>query len=291
MTERDLALLKALARYRYMRTSQIKRLIFAKNKTLQPTRRRLRHLHNAGYVDHLESLISSSTPNPEQAHYLLRKGIEAITAENEELPNYAHSKQVKHAFLSHALDVSEWRLITELATQSHALLRLQRFIADHELKSNLQKLNGQHRYRLFHQVKHPIGPDLYTVYPDALMILSGRGDHSDKKRLYLVEIDRATEGLRVIRNKVIGYHLFRKAKLHAKWGVPEDFRVLIQTTSQRRAQNICEDLVETSGSDLVWVTHHAAVNVKTLLAEPIWKDVHGKPQSLLRQNSQDKSVS
>lgn len=282
MTERDIAILKALARYRYMRTGQIKRLLFPDNKTLQPVRRRLRHLRTHKYIGHLQTVISTARPNPEMAFYLTPKGIDAITTEGAELPNYAHAKQVKHTFLEHALDVSEWRLAVEQATSNHPLIRLQRFIADHELKSNLAGLHAQHRYRLFNQVKHPASQEFYTVYPDALMILAGRGEDARLNRLYLVEIDRATEGLNIIRNKVIGYHLFRAARMQDKWGVPGDFRVLIQTTSARRAQNIREAVIETSGSDLVWVTHHTAVNQETIFSDSIWLDVSGNSHSMLK---------
>ncbi len=67
LTERDIEMLKVINRYRYLRTGQIKRLVFPDNASLQSTRRRLRGLYHNGSMNRM-------VPEAEVAHPSDRSG-------------------------------------------------------------------------------------------------------------------------------------------------------------------------------------------------------------------------
>ena len=76
-----------------------------------------------------------------------------------------------------------------LGLASNKLVGLHHFISDFEQKQGQRGLRGQHRFRLFATLDDPQDNGMVTFYPDAAIILSGKGDYAGRKRLYFVEID------------------------------------------------------------------------------------------------------
>jgi len=285
LVSRDLDILRSLARYRYLRTSQIKRLHFTENKSIQSARRRLKYLYHHGFVGRIESLIQTGHGIAETAYFLDRKGQDILADELDLSALPKKQDQVKPQYLNHALDVSEFQLVLEQSLTLHRSADLHRFVADHELKSQAKKAVGRNRYKLFDQVQHPYDKKTYTVYPDALVILKGIGALAAYKRLYFVEIDRGTEGLRIIRDKIIGYRLYHELGVFKKFGKFSDFRVLIQTTSEKRLHNMHDTITDLMGADRVWITDRAKVTSETLLDMPIWLNNQREPKSLMKSGS------
>lgn len=282
-TARDLAILEALNRYRYLRTNQIKRLVFTENTTLQSTRRRLKYLFHNGFIGRVIPFVQIGEGSSETAYFLDKSGGQALQAETgTELLAYAKGSQVKHQFLDHALDLSEFRVNLELALKDHALILLRRFVADFEIKGNFQKALGQENHKLFQEVSHPVSKVKYVVYPDALFIFQGQGELEKYQSLYFLEIDRGTESLNVIRNKVIGYNIYRNERLFTKFGKFAAFRVLLQTHSEKRAQNIRQHLTDQEGSELIWVTSQPQVNEVSIIKDSIWLNHTWELKSILR---------
>ncbi len=282
LTERDMAILHSLAQYRYLRTGQIQRLHFPENTSPQSTRRRLKYLFHHGFVGRIEAMIAVGKGSAEVAYFLDKQGLALLEDDMAVAGLPGKSGQVKPAFLQHALDVSEFQLCLHQAIAAQNKIALHRFTADFELKSHTNKAIGKHRYKLYDEVVHPQNRQTYTVYPDALVILRGTGNLSKHQRLYFVEIDRGTEGLKVIRNKIIGYTLYAQFKTFQKFGKFDDFRLLLQTNSVRRQENIRDMLTDQVGSERVWFTTEDKVSEVTMLAEPIWQEVSGDYQALLK---------
>ena len=122
----------------------------------------------------------------------------------------------------------------------------------------------------------------YTVYPDALIILRGKGEYAKFQKLYFLEVDRSTEGLRIIQDKVIGYNLYRRENVFKKFGAFDDFQVLFQAPSQKRAGNIRQALTDLEGTESVWVTSADQVTEDSILGSTIWTDHMLVPQRLLK---------
>lgn len=282
LTERDVEILKAVNRYRYMRTSQVWHLIFPENTTNQAAARRLKYLYHNGFFGRVQPLIQPGHGSGEMAYYLDKAGQDLLRDHEEDVFQYGKSGQVKRAFLQHALDLSEFRLCLETALQGNEIVELHRFTCDFEVKGHTDRAVGNRRYKLYHEVIHPLTRERFVVYPDGLIILKGKGKYEQFQKLYFLEIDRGTEGLSRIRDKVIGYNLYLREEVYKKFGEFDDFKVLLQTSSPKRAKNIRRCLVDQEGTDFVWITSMEQVNRDSILTSPIWMDHRQEAKALLK---------
>lgn len=283
LTERDLEILKAVNRYRYLKTIQIRRLIFKGNSSKQSAQRRLKYLYHYGFLGRIVPLIPAGHGSGgDTAYFLDVNGANILKAAGEEVFFYKKSGQNEKTFLNHALDLSEFRINLELALKDHEMVDIHRFTCDFEMKSQTESTVGYHRYKLFDEVVHPINRVRYVVYPDGLIILKGKGKFENFQKLYFLEIDRGTEGLDRIRNKVTGFNLYKKEGVFRKFGKFDDFKVLIQTSSEARANNMRKALTDLEGTDLVWITDYAKVDEKTIAHAPIWLSSQMEPKAILK---------
>ena len=280
LTDRDIGILESLDRYRYLRTGQIHRLHFSENGTMQSARRRLKYLYREKMVGRVIPYVQLGQGTPETAYFLDRAGEDYLRQEKDHVPRlWRRSKRVKHQFLQHALDLSEFRLLWESGVSQIDKLSMESFVADFEIKSKSNK--GLDKYELYNKYYHPVNAKPYIVYPDAKIILKWKGDKQDYYKLYFVEIDRGTEELERIRDKVVGYNLCNLRKTYFNEQV-NNFRVLIQATSEKRAKNIRAALTDMEGSSLVMVTDKNKVSSESILQHPIWLDLENKSQRLVR---------
>ena len=282
LTDRDIEILRAVNRYRYLRTGQIKRLVFPENTTEQSARRRLKYLFHNGYLGRVMPFVRVGEGSSETAYYVDKAGRDILQQAGEEIAAYATGGQVKHQFLDHALDISEFRVHLELALADHPTVEMHRFTADFEVKTHTANAIGKRRYKLFDEVAHPVTKESYVVYPDALIVLKGKGSLEQYQRLYFVEIDRGTEGLNVIKDKIIGYSLYLKQNVFAKFGKFKTFVVLLQTNSAKRAENIRHFLTGIDGAELVWISEAGQVKQETIVISPIWQDHELKMRTILK---------
>lgn len=280
MTERDVEVIRAVNKSRYLRTNQIKRLIGF--PSLQVTRNRLRPLWHNKFLNRFAPPSLSGNLSAENAYYLGSKGIELLQGLGDEVLIYKKNSSVKLGFLNHTLDISEFRVLLTLALARQNVVDLHRFVSDFEMKTHLAGLHGLQRYRLFDSVIHPLTQQKYSIYPDILMILKGINNYEGHQRLFFVEIDRGTEGLRQVIEKVTGYYLYYQYRMFQKYGQFKKFKVLLQTNSEKRAKNIRDSLVEHNGSSLVWVTHYHKVTENSILQEKIWIDSNYQPKSIIK---------
>lgn len=281
LTERDLHILYALGRYRYLRTGQVARLIFPQSKTVQSARRRLKYLYHAGFVGRIQPIADNPTSQPEMAYFLEAAGAELL--DEDTLPRFSRKGMVKPLFLRHALDLSEFRLKLELAVEALEGITLKRAVMDYELKTQTEKAVGKRRYRLFDEVLDPIGKRKLIVHPDLMFILESELDDGRVfRRLFFVEVDRGTEGLRVIKDKLTGYSLYRRESVFKKFGDFSDFRVLIQTNSPKRCANIQKLVGEFADGVDAWVTTDNLIEPESVLQGVIWRDSKSELKTILR---------
>lgn len=288
VTERDTEIVRAVDRYRYLKTSQVRRLLFPESTTLQSARRRLRKLAHPGwrYLGRITPSGQIGEENAESAFYLDKAGFDLLVSMGEEPTPFPRSRpghSTGHAFLAHSLLISDFRISLELAIKSVPRLSLGRFVHDAELKTHLRRSLKKDAYKLYNLLPHPRGQKDYVVHPDALFVLAAPGKETVHQRLLFLEIDRGTESLRHLRDKTIGYHLLRAGNVYRKFGEFSGFRVLLATTSARRAQHIRQALVGLEGEDLVWTAALPAVSETTVLNGPIWLDHEGNERSILRR--------
>lgn len=282
LTDRDLAILCVVNRYRYARTGQIKRLVFPDNTTEQSARRRLKYLFHNGYLGRVMPFVRIGEGSSETAYYLDKSGRAVLEQAGEEITPYPTGGQVKHQFLDHALDISEFRVHLELALADHPAVEIKRFTADFEAKGHTVNAIGKKKYKLYDEVTHPVTREPYIVYPDALIVLQGKGKFENYQRLYFLEIDRGTEGLNVIKDKITGYSLYLKQNVFAKFGKFQTFTVLLQTNSKKRAENIRHHLTGVDGTELVWITDANQVSQNTVASGAVWQDYELKTRAIVK---------
>lgn len=249
---------------------------------MQSTHRRLKYLFHNGFLGRISPFIQPGQGSGELAYCLDKEGFKLLEEQNEKLLSRAINKKVKHYFLDHALAISEFRVNLELALLNHPTVEMARFTAEFEVKSHIQKIVNKRSYKLYDEIIHPIDKKSYVVEPDALIVLKGKGRYTDVQNLYFVEIDRHTESLSKIRRKIIGYNLYFKQKAFAKFGKFDRFKVLFQTNSEKRTQNIWKSLVDMEGSRLVWIAESCQVNEQTILHSPIWLNSQAERRSILK---------
>ncbi len=281
LTSRDNKILEVLNQYRYLRTGQIQQLVFADNTTAQGTRRRLKKLYHHKYIGRITPYMQLGKPVPEIAYYLDKKGITLLSEQGIPCKSGPKVGKVKHQFLQHALNISDFRILLERSLNGHSVVKLGEFLADFELKRPTQNAVGRRRYQLFDEVIYKSARKKYIVYPDSLIVLSAL--KSEHQALYFLEIDRGTEGLSKIREKITGYRLYLEQEIHRKYCDVNSFTVLIQTNSKRRAENIYNTLIDHAGAHLVWIGYEDEVNqCKNLVSDPIWIDSEGNKKAILK---------
>lgn len=283
LTPRDLEILRAVHRYRYLRTGQIKRLLFPESTTFQSARRRLRKLAHPAwrYLIRIGRAGQAGETAPEAAFCLGVAGVAMLNSCGDELIPYPRSRGgYEHLFLEHALAISEFRLALELGLKAEPDICLHRFVHEDELKTHLRRVISKDAYKLFHRFTHPRSRREYLVHPDALIVLA-TGDEAAARRLYFLEIDRGTESLRLLADKVTGYRLLKQSGAFRKFGNFADFLVFLVTNSERRARNIRSTMTDIPGEADIWIAVDTAISKTTVLSGAVWLDHEGKSCAVL----------
>ena len=136
--------------------------------------------------------------------------------------------------------------------------------------------------QLHKNVFHPVLRKSFIVHPDGLIVLSASKDGKTGSKLIFLEVDRGTEGLDRIRDKLTGYHLARDKDLFSSYGDFKSFTVLFQAHSLRRAQSIFEALSDHVASDLAWVGCADDVSAESILTGTVWKDQNGDLRRIVK---------
>jgi len=283
LTDRDVEILKALNRYRYMRTGQVHELLFSENGALQSARRRLRNLYHHRYIGRAQPYVQVGKPKPEITYFLDQKGRQVLREHGEVVRHWRKGNEVKYLFLEHALALTTFRIKLEKAVAAIEGATLDRFIPDFDMRAEAEKYVGLKRYTLYREVINPANRKTYIVHPDALIELTISRDGKSATRLIFVEIDQGTQGLERIRDKLTGYHLYHEQKLFEQFGPFSSFLLLFQAPSQRRADAIFNGLLDHVGAPLVRVAAAAELSVESILTRPVWKDMKGEMKSVVLQ--------
>jgi hypothetical protein len=284
ITQRDLDILISINKYRYLSTNQVHNLLFSDNTTLQSARRRLKYLFHHKYIGRVIPYIQPGVNNGITAYFLDKTGSNYLKELGHKVKLWSKAKRIKHRNLSHALALSEFCISFDKAVEKTPELVIEKFIPDFEMKSSLDKSFGNRRYTLYTEVIHSSSQKSYTVYPDALILISIELKGKTYKRLIFLEIDMGTMGMDKLRDKLIGYKLYLDKKHHLKYLQAENFRLLFQTTSPKRAENIKNTFADMKGADLVWITDENLVNQDTILNKDIWRDTQGIPHCIYKPN-------
>ncbi len=211
ITQRDVDVLRSLARYFVLNRPQIQRLNFPEDTAGRITRRRLQAL----VMEHLinrHNLVfhhpQAGSPGP--VYYPSRAGCEFL-AEHFDDQSYlltpTQTPQPHHAF--HWLAVSETHMALDQAIAAQSDVHLEGWLSEWDVANKSESAPEKH-YRIYTLISET--PRLVCV-PDAAFLLSLDGH----KKVFYLEQDRDTSGVqRISASKTPGYAAMAERKLHRR---------------------------------------------------------------------------
>ncbi len=276
VTERDVDLLLSLYKYRYLTSSQVRRLHFPSQQTAN---RRIRALEDALYVG------AAFVPGLEERLVCLkRKGADVVAERLRVVPEKLGWKKKLELpkdpyFVRHFAAVNDFRIALSAACEARDDLSLLGFIPEYEGARTPKGIVRKYLRDVVSDIRSP--HDKITHTPDGVFALRKNG----KTALFFLEVDRGTETIADGENgfmKTIRFYLNYLAeggfeRYGADFSITEPFRVfrvLVVTTSLRRLENMrtaggALAFEPDAAKRLIWVTAEAAVACGNLLSS-VW---------------------
>lgn len=278
LTERDVALLVSLYKFRYLSLGQVERLHFASGQTAG---RRVRRLRTAGVVDDfrvpgVDERLVRLTP---QGLALVAEHLGVSVGDLGDMPTRTRPKD--YYFVRHFLAASDFRITLTEACATRADTTLLGFLPEH---LGVRTDGGVQKYLrdVIADVTRPGAKITHT--PDAVFALERIG----RSALFFLEIDRGTEGISDPERgfaKTLRFYLNYLAsggyqRYQADFGVGEPFtafRVLVVTSAGKRLENIRAvggvlRFEPASAKRFIWLAESGDVSTDTLLG-PMWRSL------------------
>ena len=293
LTARDVAILHAVARYRFLSSTLIIRLIGGSSQQIL---RRLQLLFHHGYLDRPISQIAQLAHafdfgNRPFVYGLGRVGAQVLAQAGiplrEKLDWTMKNSRATAQFLAHTIETAETMIGFELACRTEGAPAL---IDHHDLLPYLPAETREEDAPFHARVTLKTARDALTigVIPDRVFSLV----FADCTRLnFALELDRGTMDIKSrqlvgkssFRRKLMGYYEFWREGLHTtQWGF-KAFRVLTVTPSEKRIENMLaaqRDIVGKQGSNLFLFTTPKHLAEKSPLAD-VWVTGKGAQTALL----------
>ena len=292
LTERDLEILRAIARYRFLDSVQIRRFIDGSVKNLA---NRLKGLFEHAYLDRPDCQYDFYRPGGGSSPTVYALGDKGarILAHHDQMVrgprvSWAHkNRKVGRPFLEHTLAISDFAVDLTVAVAANPDIAL---CEGPELLARLPATTRQapRPYRLSVPVVFQSARQTIGIEPDYVFSLGfpARG----RRAYFLVEIDRGT--MPVERSDILQSSMLRKflaygavwrSKRHTEAFGWRNFRVLVVTNTAERVQNMREVLMRHAGgnsSPLFWFADKQELAADKLLAHD-WIDGQGNARQLL----------
>ena len=262
LTSRDLDILRAVARYRFLHSGHIRRLIDGSEKNIA---NRLKALFEHAYLDRPECQYDFYRPGggSSLAVYALADKGARLLAQRDGLVfgehvSWAHkNRQVGRPFLEHTLAIADFAIALSVDVAANPDLDLldgATLLA--RLPAATRDLAKPWRLSvpvMFQSARHTIGVEPDYAFSLGVPAAGRRGN-------FLVEIDRGTMPIErsdlrqtSIMRKVLAYNAVWQSKLHTSAFGWRNFRVLFVTSSSERADNMKQALARSGGSSpLFW---------------------------------------
>jgi len=288
LTDRDVEIVRQVARHRFLRSTHISQLLGAPHKKICE---RLTQLYHARYLDRPRSQLEYHACNGGSAPFVYALSSQGARLLKEHCGlariNVDWTRKnldSTRGFLLHALSVAHFRVALTIACRARPDLRL---IEPGELLQSAPEQTQQHpnpwSWRVRAQFKDQIVE--IGVVPDyvfALVLPDGR------RRPFVVECDRGTMPIErasftqtSMLRKFIAYEATRAQAIHRSrfgWG---DFRVLVSTTSSERNKNMRELIKRSPGCNPLFLFAGTAPLTEPDFLDRPWQSADGRPVSLI----------
>ncbi len=270
LTERDIEVILGVARYRYLKSSQVEHLYFPSKRVAN---RRLLILSEHKYLKRFNVRELLGRRIKEYAYCLDKKGIELVSIKksfNIDKGNISvKQKPEKAIFLTHLLDLNDFRICLELVCND-VNIELAKFTADYDV----ERINGVIKRETQESTADPYDTEKTINFaPDATFILENA---SGKQALFFLEIDEGTEKImsekyRDFTDKLVAYAGYYKNKGFKRHGKHfTGFRVLVVTKNETRVTAYRRASSKIGIKKLVWFSTFEKINKDTIF-QKIWK--------------------
>ena len=291
LTDDDAAMVRLLARHRFLRSTHIAALV---GRSVDRTNDRLSKLFHAGYLDRPRAqldyyLTAGSAPF---VYALADRGARLlIERDGANFSNVEWSRKNREAgrpFIEHQIEIMDFYVALQLAAGRTNDLRL---IHPDEMVATFpdQSFSARNPFALSIQLQHRGGVHEVGLVPDLVFGLRF-GDGS--RRCFMVEVDRGT--MPVTRSDIrqtsferkmrsyLTAHATRQHERHFGW---KTFRVLTVTTDEARLRSMREALrrlhvPHSQGASLFFFAARPDLLGTDLLANG-WSDGNGRPVRLV----------
>lgn len=250
ITERDIAILIAVARFRFLTSQQIARVVGGSAKALLV---RLKLMFYHALLDrpshqHAQLAMFFDDGNRPLVYGLARKGAHLLAelgyAVDGRLDWTTKNARATSQFLAHTIEIADVMIDVDLAVRGDAGLRL---VDHHDLlptfPADRRSLGDPFRCHVNVRLPGQAKSIAIGVVPDRLFSIAYA---NATRHNYAVEIDRGTMDINAkrlvgkssFRRKLIGYfHAWREGKTTEAWGF-KSFRILTVTPSDKRIANM-----------------------------------------------------
>lgn len=291
LTEDDLALLRHVAKHRFLRSTQIVRLLARPPKKIVE---RLGALYHTGYLDRPRAQLDyyATAGSSPMVYGLGNRGasalahLDCVTAPKVDWTD--KNRDAGRPFIEHTLMVAEVMIGFELAVRARDDVAL---MEPHALLARAPEATQRASNPWKWQVNVASGGQTQTIaqVPDKMFGLDLTGA---RKRIYFVlEADRATMPVlrsnlkqTSVQRKLLGYfHAYRTGVHKDRYGIA-NFRVLTVTTSPQRMATMLQavkDLTGGSGSNLFLFADAAVLSAADDVLTFEWTSGKGEPVRLI----------
>jgi len=228
LQERDRAIIRVVADYRVISSEEIQALMSGSGQSIL---RRLQKLYHGGFLDRPKH--QTLQPNRKIVYALGHRGAHLLAGATgdaglERRDWSERNRQLKIGFLEHALMISRFRTVLELARRDRDDVRIESWRQGDEVRDHVTVDNGDRVERI-------------PVCPDAFFTLHLTSEPDGRNRVHVfLEADRSTMTLKRFLTKMRGYwHYWQSGRQTDRFGV-RNFLVLSVAPSIQRASNLCQ---------------------------------------------------
>lgn len=277
--ERDIAILKDIARYRFLTADQILRLHFPKGSDSYCNTRLMYLFHKPHRLLNREVLpVEYGKGSPKLVYSLTKKGSDFLKTHgfNTHMTDQKAHKQklLKSEYRKHEIAINEFRISVEMAVKKQGW-EIEQWISEVDFKDPAI-LHPMRVYYSERGINIPVAPDgFFSIYNPS----------SQRRALFFLEVDRGTmDHTRFRLKKIRGFHLFgeewRGIETFRKYkDYPHTYRVLVvvdggikRTNELKRDAEIefADEDNTTQNAERFYFTELNKVTPDTVLTEDIW---------------------
>lgn len=280
ITERDIEILRAIARYYVLSRTLVQSLCFPKDKTGRATRRRLQTLVRSGFIRRCRTpLFNPAGGSSWPVYFPTQFGLKFLAEHLDDVSFLALcTRSPEPLYIHHTLAITTTHIAIDQAISRQKTVRMEGWVNEWDTV-NPDETQPERRYRLYTLLRQ--NPRLVCV-PDAAFLL-GVGEH--RKTFYL-EQDRATTGVRQLAaRKTPGYaELFKRNghKRHFPQATVSGFTVLLIAPTHRRRDSLRKAIKDKPGADLWKFAAQPDLTPESFLHDPVFFPCEGDPVPLVK---------